>query len=204
MRHLLLVHIAHDRRVGRGAQRIEQEGNLVLFDEAPHILHRLRWAVAVIQRNEVDLVPGDAALVVHHLEKCGVQLADRTVGGNRPAIRHRVADLDLGRRHAGCVGGLGPTPARTHHRRGRAGRRSCSSPDHVRLPPFALGDATGAAMCYIRAGIRWRNSVQAGQRWRRSVRTPIEPATARPIRTKAQARPADARGRLVCDCVTRR
>jgi len=38
-----------DRRIGGRAQIVEQKRDLILFDEAAHLFHRLRRAVAVIQ-----------------------------------------------------------------------------------------------------------------------------------------------------------
>src|SRR5213596_1141426 len=55
-------------------------------------------AVAVVERDEVDLAAVDPALVVDLLEVGGQGLADRAVRGGRAAVRVRVADLDLGRR----------------------------------------------------------------------------------------------------------
>jgi len=104
--HLLLVHVAHDRRVGRGPECVEQEGDLVFLDQATHLLDRLGRAVLIVVGDEVDLAPGDAALVVHHLiEERHLQPATGAVRGRRAAIWIGVANLDLGSGDAGGVGG---------------------------------------------------------------------------------------------------
>jgi hypothetical protein len=47
MRYLLFVDIARDRRIERGAQRVEQERNLVLLDQPAYLVHCLWRTVAV-------------------------------------------------------------------------------------------------------------------------------------------------------------
>ena len=113
MRHFLLVHIAHDRAVGGRAQGGEAEGDVVLLDQAADLLHRFRRTVGVVERDVVDLMPGDAALFVHHAEERGLQLAKHAIGRCRAAVGAGVADLDLGRGNAGRV-----------RRSRRAGRQS--------------------------------------------------------------------------------
>jgi hypothetical protein len=44
--------------------------------------------VGAVERDEVDLVPGNATLFVEHLEERRVQLVDRAVGGGAAAVRH--------------------------------------------------------------------------------------------------------------------
>ena len=80
VRHLALVHVADDGAVGRRAERVEQEGDLVLLHQPAHLLHRLGRAVAVVVGDEVDLAPGDAALLVHHAEIGLLRAADHAVG----------------------------------------------------------------------------------------------------------------------------
>ena len=92
------------------------------LDQLARQLDRLRRAVAVVVGDEVDLAAVDAALVVDHLEVGGDRLADRAVGRGRPAVRHGVADLDLGvararvvfllRRGGPCGEGQRDKPAR--------------------------------------------------------------------------------------------
>ena len=106
LRHLLLVQVLLDGGVGRGAERLEDEGDLVLLDELAHHLDRLGRAIGVVVADEVDLAAVDAALVVDLLEVRGDGLADRPVGRGVAAVRVGVADLDLGGRDA-------------HHRLGR-------------------------------------------------------------------------------------
>src|SRR6185437_5056074 len=60
----------------------------------------------VIEGNEVDLAPVDAALLVYHLEIVGLGRRDLAVDAGRPAERRGLADLDLGigdARHCGLL-----------------------------------------------------------------------------------------------------
>src|SRR5258708_11058938 len=63
---------------------------------SPSLLHRLRRAIGVVIAYEVDLAAVHAAIVVEHPKIGAHRLADDAVGRGRPAIRHDVADLDLG------------------------------------------------------------------------------------------------------------
>ena len=103
LRHLHGVHVFLDRRVGRGAERREDQEHLVALDQLARLLHRLRRAVGVVIGDEVDLAAVDAAIVVDHAEIGAHRLADDAVGRGRPAVRHDVADLDLGVGDAGVV-----------------------------------------------------------------------------------------------------
>ena len=97
VRHLALVGVAQHGAVGRGAEIAEQAGDLVLLDQPADLLHRLRRAVGVVVGQELDLSPGDAALVVHHAEIGIHGLALDAERRDRPAVGHGVADADLGR-----------------------------------------------------------------------------------------------------------
>ena len=103
LRHLVVVQVALDRGVGRRAERIEQHQHLVLLDQLAHLFDGLRRAVAVVAADEVDLAAVDAALLVDHGEVGGLRLADGAVARSRAAVRHGVADLDLGVAGAGSV-----------------------------------------------------------------------------------------------------
>ena len=103
LRHLLGVHVFLDRRISRRAQRVHDEQHFVILDQLARLLHRLRRAVAVVIGDEGDLAAVDAALLVDHLEIGSLGLADGRVGRSRAAIRHDVADLDLGIGGAGIV-----------------------------------------------------------------------------------------------------
>ena len=103
LRHLLGVAVFVDRGVGRRAERVEQQQHAVAFDQLAHLLDGLRRAVAVVIGNEIDLAAVYPALLVDHVEKGGLRLADHAVGRGRAAIRVRVADLDLGVAGAGVV-----------------------------------------------------------------------------------------------------
>ena len=103
LRHLLGVHVFQDRRVGRRAERLEDQQHLVALDQLARLLDGLRRAIGVVIGDEVDLAAVDAALVVDHPEIGGLRLADHAVGRRRAAIGHDVADLDFGIGGAGIV-----------------------------------------------------------------------------------------------------
>ena len=85
-----------DGAVGRRAQRLEHESDLILLDEAADHLHRLGRAVLVVEGDVVDLAPVDPALVVDLLEVGAEGFADGAVGRGGPAVGVGVANLDLG------------------------------------------------------------------------------------------------------------
>src|SRR4051812_6073453 len=103
--HLVLVAVALDRRVGWRAQRVEQEGHLVLLNQASDQLDRLGRAEAVIEGDEIDPAPADAALAIQPGEIRRFGLADWRIGRERAAIWHGVADLDLSGGDARRIGG---------------------------------------------------------------------------------------------------
>ncbi|MGX0994111.1 hypothetical protein AB7M38_001403 [Bradyrhizobium diazoefficiens] len=103
LRHLLGVHIFHDRGVRGCAERLEDQQNLVALDQLARLLDRLRRRIGVVIADEVDLAAVDAALVVDHPEERGLSLSDHAIGRGRPAIGHDVADLDVGVAGAGVV-----------------------------------------------------------------------------------------------------
>ncbi len=103
LRHLVIVHVALDRGVGRSAQRVEDQQHLVALDQPPRLFHRRRRTVGIVVGDEGDLAAVDAALLVDLVEVGNLGLADHAIGGRRPTIRHDVADLDLGVAGAGIV-----------------------------------------------------------------------------------------------------
>jgi len=98
---------------------LEGEGHLLLLDQAPDLLHRLGRAVAVIERDQVDLAAVDAALLIDHLEEGGFRLADGAVGGSRTAVRHGLANLYFGAGDARRIGGDRPRCHRQQRQRRR-------------------------------------------------------------------------------------
>ena len=103
LRHLVVVEVALDRGVRRRAEGIECRQHLILLDQLAHQFDGLRRAIAVVAGDEVDLAAVDAALLVDHVEVAGLRLADRAVARSRAAVRHGVAELDLGVAGAGSV-----------------------------------------------------------------------------------------------------
>jgi hypothetical protein len=76
-----------DGRVGRRAQRVEEEQHFFLLDQLARLLDRLGRVVAVVERDEVDLAAVDAAFGVDLVEVGADRLADRAVGRCRARIR---------------------------------------------------------------------------------------------------------------------
>ena len=105
MRDVLALQIFRDRGVMSGADRGEDQRDLVAFDQPSRLLHRLRRRVAVVERDQIDLAAVDAAALVDHLEIADLALAERAERRHRPAIGHGLADLDFGcgdAAHFGC------------------------------------------------------------------------------------------------------
>ena len=107
MRNFLGVDVLVNRRVRRRAQGTHQKQNLFLLDQLAHHFNRLRWTVAVVQTDEVDLASVDAALFVELLEVGSFNLADRAVGRSRTTVWHGLADFDFGIAGTGIIFFLG-------------------------------------------------------------------------------------------------
>ena len=76
--HYLLVQVVVNRRARWRSKCIEQERNLVVLDQEAGLLDRAGRTVAVIKRDEIDLAPGSAALIVQLLKERCIGLTDRT------------------------------------------------------------------------------------------------------------------------------
>ena len=59
---LLSLRYCRIASVGRGAERVEQEGDLLLLDQPANLFDGLRRAVAVVEADELDLAAVDPAL----------------------------------------------------------------------------------------------------------------------------------------------
>ena len=123
LRHFLRIHVFVDRRVWRGAERIENQQHLIALDQFARLLNRLWRAVAVVVADEIDLAAVDAASIVDLLEIRGFGLADHAVGRRGAAIRHDVADLDFGICGAGVVFLLGERAGGGGREHDKSGRR---------------------------------------------------------------------------------
>jgi hypothetical protein len=64
--------------------------------QPPRLLHGFRRGITVVQRNQIDLAPIDAAALVDHLEIADFPFAERAERGDRAAVGHGLADLDFG------------------------------------------------------------------------------------------------------------
>jgi hypothetical protein len=109
LRHLALVEVALHRGVGRRAERAEDAEDLVPLDETTGLLDGFGWAVAVIERDELDFATVDPAGVVDHAVIGRLRAPDRRERRGRPAIGDRLPDLDVSVRNAGCRLALGRT-----------------------------------------------------------------------------------------------
>ena len=96
-----------DGGIGGGAKWSKDQQYFIAFDQPSRLLHGFRRTVSIIIGDEVDLPTVDAAVVIDHSEVGAHRLANGTVGRCWPAVRHDVADLDLGVGHAGAVLPLG-------------------------------------------------------------------------------------------------
>jgi hypothetical protein len=83
MRNLLLIHVLHDRRIGRRAERREQHVDLVALDQLARLLDGLRRAIGVVIGDVLDHAAVDAALLVDHLEIGAGRAADRRIDRGR-------------------------------------------------------------------------------------------------------------------------
>jgi hypothetical protein len=68
LRHALGIEIFMHGGLRRGAERAEQRQHFLLLDQPPRRFDRLGRAIGVVHREEPDLAPVDAALLVQHLE----------------------------------------------------------------------------------------------------------------------------------------
>ena len=103
LRHLLAVEVFLNRRVRRGAERIEDDQDFVAFDQLARLLDRLRRAVGVVIADEIDLAAVDAALGIDLLEVRVLGLCDHAICRRRSAVGHDIADLDFSVGGAGVV-----------------------------------------------------------------------------------------------------
>src|SRR5204862_109928 len=87
--HFLAVQKFLDRCIRRRTDRAVEEQDLVAFDKAARHLHGLRRAVAVVERDQLDLATVDAARLAHGLEVGSAGRAHRAGGRNRPAGSRR-------------------------------------------------------------------------------------------------------------------
>src|SRR5262249_33602673 len=101
VRHFGLVQQLPYGEVVARAERGEHREHLLLLDEPDRVVHRAARVVAVVEVDELELAPEDAALRVDVVE---VRIDPaRDVAGDRrfAAQRDARADLDLGRADAG-------------------------------------------------------------------------------------------------------
>src|ERR1700677_2417672 len=103
--HLVVVAILPDRCVWRRAESVGQKGDMLLLDQPPHLLNRLRRAIGVVEADEIDLAAVNPALIVDHLEIGSLGAADHAKGGCGPAVGYCLPDLDFRVGDAGRIFG---------------------------------------------------------------------------------------------------
>ena len=148
LRDVLALQIFRDRGVMGGADRGEDQRDLVAFDQPPRLLHRLRRRVAVVERDQIDLAAVDAAALVDHLEIADLALAERTERRDRPAIGHGLADLDFG---CGDAAHFGRHRGGRQHQTSDGAQRANSRDETHRLP----SPVSSAALKGARSGRYW-------------------------------------------------
>ena len=130
MRHLLLVDVFDDRIVGRGADGIDEEQDLLALDQLPDLLHGFRRAVGIVERDVIDLAPIHPAFIVDFLEPGGGRHRARRIGRCRAAERRGGADLDFRVGDAGAVFLL-----RQRRRCGETERKQRQCAARAKIPP---------------------------------------------------------------------
>src|SRR5215471_831330 len=90
---------------------------------ASFVLDGFWWTVGVIIGNKDDLAAGDPTLGVNLAEIGCLGPADNAVGRCGPAVRHDVADLDLGVGYTGIVFFLGKCAAFAGSKQNDGGRK---------------------------------------------------------------------------------
>src|SRR6185437_346185 len=100
------------------------------------LLHRLRRRIAVVEGDQIDLAPVDAAALVDHPEIADLALAERAESGHRATIGHGLADPDFGGRDAAHFGGAEAERPRRQHSEPDRGN-SCDNP-HLTPPRLFL------------------------------------------------------------------
>jgi len=89
--------------VSRRTKTLKDEQRFIALHQLACLLNGLGWAVGIIVRNEFDFSSVDATLGVDLGKKGGLRSAYQRVGRQRPAVRHDIADLDLGIARTGII-----------------------------------------------------------------------------------------------------
>src|SRR5712675_1881417 len=103
MRNFLQINVLLDRGFSCRPDNVEKHIYLVRFHKFANLLDRLWRIEAVVVGNEIDFSAVDAALIVDHFEVGGFGLANSGVSRCWPAVRHYIADFDLGIAYADVV-----------------------------------------------------------------------------------------------------
>ena len=114
--------------VGTGANEAEQPHDAVLGCEQLHVHRRALGVVFVVEREEIDLAPSDAALRIDLTEHRQRGVAERDADlRQRPADRRRLAEAD---RRSIVDGGPRQQRPGPQRERGQAGTEQCSTSLH--------------------------------------------------------------------------
>src|SRR5271165_3397628 len=141
LRHLVIVEIGPDRRIRRRAQSPEDEGDLLQLDKTADLLDRFGRTQAVVEADQIEFSAVDAAHLVGHLAISDFRPPVHAISRGWSAIRHSLADLDLGIRDAGRVGGL-RRPCSGREAGGRASARlqkRTTRQHYLGAPPRVFG-----------------------------------------------------------------
>ena len=175
LRDLALVRVVPDRQVVRRAERVEQREDLLLLDQPAGVGDRALGLVAVVERDELDLAPVDAALGVLGREARLDARGDARVGRRRPAERVGAAELDrrLGdaRRRRGAL-----VPRRLRRRPHRPARTRSPAASPAPAAPARLTTACSPPLRVLgrtRAPRRRsRPTTPVGSTYMNKIRTP--------------------------------
>src|SRR5476649_677926 len=95
MRYPAIVEILPDGQICHAPKRPENEGDLLLLDQAPGLLDGLGRTVTIVKADQVEAAAIHAARFVDHLEVSRFRPADDAVGRRRATVGHALANLDF-------------------------------------------------------------------------------------------------------------
>jgi hypothetical protein len=98
-RHLFRIEVFLNREIGWRAEGADDRKDFVAFNQPAGLLDRLRRAMAVVQRDQVDFAAIDPAFGVDLLKIGRGSAPDGSEARRSTAVRHGLADLDLGVGH---------------------------------------------------------------------------------------------------------
>src|SRR6516225_235645 len=94
--------LAKDYVSGR-THGVEEQEDFIAFHQSAHLLQRLGRHVSIVEADQVDLAPVNAAFGINLGEIGLLRMPNLAVHGERPAVRHGLADLYLSITDAGII-----------------------------------------------------------------------------------------------------